>query len=262
MNSNIIDDMAHNTELAVEALSPGDQVDLKSCPYLGAHASADFEFAVVESVRRETVDCFAVTFEDLGAVGYEMGTKLKVSPQTFATWEARDAIKTPLDRMVDKLRTAGYLAGPSGESVDKVMAIVGLNLQKQHMTLTEAEQFLIDNRLHPGCKGPDEPLTSRALADQYPVKGSMPDAVVRQLYELREAQVAQLSGNSVVTEHDLRDLDRGGRVAVASLLYVKCNAAARHALLHDEHPHVRSCAVMSCSEVEPDHDSLPSTTGK
>ncbi|ARL04372.1 hypothetical protein BOC44_21655 (plasmid) [Burkholderia pseudomallei] len=108
---------------------------------------------------------------------------------------------------------------------------------------------------------PEKQLTSRKLAEQYPVKGSMPHAVVHQLYQLREAEVAALSQRSVIVEADLGDLDRGGRAVVASLLYAKCDDRARQALLKDEHPHVRSCAAISRSDLarEPGHDPSPSS---
>lgn len=104
-----------------------------------------------------------------------------------------------------------------------------------------------------------KPVTSRMLAEQYPVKGSMPHAVVHQLYQLREAEISTLSQRAVILETDLRELDRGGRAVVASMLYAKCDDVARNALLHDEHPHVRSCAVISRSELEPEPGRKPST---
>lgn len=106
----------------------------------------------------------------------------------------------------------------------------------------------------------EEQLTSRKLAEQFPVKGSMPQAVVHQLYRLREAEVTALSQRSVIVESDLGDLDRGARAVVAGLLYAKCDERARQALLNDEHPHVRSCAAISGSDLvrEPEHNPSPS----
>lgn len=100
-------------------------------------------------------------------------------------------------------------------------------------------------------------LTSRKLAEQYSVKGAMPHAVVHQLYQLREAEVEALSRRSVLKEADLRELDRGGRAVVASMLYSKCDDAARHALLHDEHPHVRSAAAISRADLEQRPEGKP-----
>ncbi|ERJ38656.1 hypothetical protein L810_6873 [Burkholderia sp. AU4i] len=105
----------------------------------------------------------------------------------------------------------------------------------------------------------EKPVTSRMLAEQYPVKGSMPHAVVHQLYQLREAEIFTLSQRAVILESDLRELDRGGRAVVASMLFAKCDDVARNALLHDEHAHVRSCAVISRSELEPEPGHKPST---
>ncbi|RQR11326.1 hypothetical protein DF026_17130 [Burkholderia stagnalis] len=93
-------------------------------------------------------------------------------------------------------------------------------------------------------------ISSRTLAAKYPVKGSMPHAVVHQLYQLREAEVERLSQRDVIKEVDLHDLDRGARAVVAGMLFGKCDDAARHALLHDEHAHVRSAAAISQSDLE------------
>lgn len=97
---------------------------------------------------------------------------------------------------------------------------------------------------------PSLPLTSRSLAEQYPVKGSMPIAVVQQLYDLRENEVERLSQQGMITVADLRGLDRGARFLVAHTLYAKCDDAARYALLHDVHPHVRSGATSAQSDLE------------
>jgi hypothetical protein len=93
-------------------------------------------------------------------------------------------------------------------------------------------------------------VTSNVLAERYPVKGSMPPAVVQQLYALREAEVERLSQHDVIVVGDLQGLDRGGRCMVASELFDKCDHASRHALLHDEHPHVRSCAAISKADLQ------------
>ncbi len=92
--------------------------------------------------------------------------------------------------------------------------------------------------------------TSRALAEQYPNKGSMPPEVVRRLYHVREMEVHRLGLQDVIRPSDLTTLDRGSRIAVASLLYGKCDAVAREALLNDSHAQVRSCAVLSQSELD------------
>lgn len=88
-------------------------------------------------------------------------------------------------------------------------------------------------------------LTSKALADLYPVKGSMPAELVDQLYCKREEEVARLSSQAVITVSDLSGLDRGARFAVADKLFSRCNDEAKYALLHDNHPHVRSAATIA-----------------
>lgn len=94
-------------------------------------------------------------------------------------------------------------------------------------------------------------VTSRELVNCYPVKGSMPPAVVQQLYQLREWEIERLSKRDVIMVTDVQSLDRGGRAMVAMSLFEKCDDVARHALVHDEHPHVRSCAMLSQSDLQP-----------
>lgn len=53
-------------------------VDLESCPYLRAFPSAEFEYATVASIDRETKDCIAVGYEGIDVVGYKIGTTLMV----------------------------------------------------------------------------------------------------------------------------------------------------------------------------------------
>ncbi|KAF7962625.1 hypothetical protein AWV80_19390 [Cupriavidus sp. UYMU48A] len=93
-------------------------------------------------------------------------------------------------------------------------------------------------------------VTSRRMAERYPAKGSMPRAVVHQLYQLREFEVERLSQRDPIVIADLQGLDRSARAMVASMLFEKCDDETRHALLHDEHPHVRSCAVISQSDLQ------------
>lgn len=90
-------------------------------------------------------------------------------------------------------------------------------------------------------------VTSRRLAEQFPVKGSMPRPVVHLLYQLRELEVERLSQQHAISIADLQGLDRLARAMVAATLFEKCDPDTRHALMHDEHPHVRSCAVISQS---------------
>lgn len=92
-------------------------------------------------------------------------------------------------------------------------------------------------------------MTSKLLAEKYPAKGSMPHHVTYLLYQLRETEVGRLSRSSEVAVADLQALDRGARAVVASMLFGKCTNDARNFLLNDEHSHVRSCAVISQSEL-------------
>lgn len=64
-------------------------------------------------------------------------------------------------------------------------------------------------------------------------------------YAQRDGEVAALGRKPVVRAEDLIPLDRLGRFKVANELWVKCDEEARHALLHDEHHHVRSAALLA-----------------
>ncbi len=59
-------------------LKEGDRVDLKSCPYLKNHPSAEYELAIVEEVERETDGCVAIYYSDINAVGYDPEVELLV----------------------------------------------------------------------------------------------------------------------------------------------------------------------------------------
>lgn len=71
------------------------------------------------------------------------------------------------------------------------------------------------------------------------------NAELESFYEQRENEVTVLSQKPVVTADDLVSLDRLGRFRVANELWTKCDQAARYALLHDEHHHVRSAAALA-----------------
>lgn len=64
--------------IKVEHVKEDMRVDLESCPYLSDHASAPFEFAVVDYVKRETADCIAIGYEGIDVIGYPLGTVLRV----------------------------------------------------------------------------------------------------------------------------------------------------------------------------------------
>lgn len=51
-------------------LQEGDRVDLESCPYLHSHPSAEFEYAIVDSIERENPECVLVWYQDVPCCGY------------------------------------------------------------------------------------------------------------------------------------------------------------------------------------------------
>lgn len=69
----------HTAIRQVERLREGDLVDLASCPYLKNHPSAEFQFAQVSQVLQETPQCTVVYYEDIDAIGYPVGTTLKIA---------------------------------------------------------------------------------------------------------------------------------------------------------------------------------------
>lgn len=60
-----------------------------------------------------------------------------------------------------------------------------------------------------------------------------------------------LATKEVIEVQDLHTLDRIGRYEVAERYFAKCSPAARDALIHDEHPHVRSCAALAQAGLDP-----------
>lgn len=75
-------------------------------------------------------------------------------------------------------------------------------------------------------------------------KGSSPERVER-MYAARDAYIDALVDRDVIGLSDLKVMERTGRVKVASEHWQLCDADAQGSLLRDEHPHVRSCAVLS-----------------
>jgi hypothetical protein len=95
-----------------------------------------------------------------------------------------------------------------------------------------------------GGSSADVVLSSQALRDRYPRKGSMPAEFVEKLYELRETEVRHLALLPEVSPAHLHGLDWGARALVADLLFTRCNADAQRALLDDSHHFVRSTAAL------------------
>lgn len=62
----------------VQDLVLGDLVDLASCPYLKKHPTAEFQFAEVAHVKRETDTCVVIGYEGIDHIGYPVDTELQV----------------------------------------------------------------------------------------------------------------------------------------------------------------------------------------
>jgi hypothetical protein len=72
-------------------------------------------------------------------------------------------------------------------------------------------------------------------------------AEIQAKYDQRDAAIFALKNKGQVTADDLKTLDRGGRFRVADELWYFCTEGAQISLLNDEHPHVKSCAVIAQS---------------
>ena len=91
--------------------------------------------------------------------------------------------------------------------------------------------------------------TPRELESEFEPRRYTTEQIER-LYEVRNAYVASLKIIGYVTIADLHRLDRLGRFRVADECWFICSPQAREALLADQHPHVRSAAVISKDEFE------------
>lgn len=67
------------------------------------------------------------------------------------------------------------------------------------------------------------------------------------LFAVRDSLISRLQAKGVIDEADLRSLDRTGKCIVANNHWGICTNEARHALLHDAHHFVRSCATCAAS---------------
>jgi hypothetical protein len=65
-----------------------------------------------------------------------------------------------------------------------------------------------------------------------------------ELHRLREQDLAALASKDVITVEDIQALEWGVKFNVANQFFDKCDAAAQHALLHDQHHGVRSAAAL------------------
>ncbi|MDM8356624.1 zincin-like metallopeptidase domain-containing protein [Pandoraea communis] len=91
-------------------------------------------------------------------------------------------------------------------------------------------------------------LSSELLASSYPAKGSMPQDLVEQLYEIRAVEVKMLGEREVINASDLASLDKGARAALASTHLSICDDGARSALQRDQHHWVRSATDLAQRE--------------
>lgn len=67
---------------------------------------------------------------------------------------------------------------------------------------------------------------------------------VAELHRLREQDLAAVASKDVITIEDIQALEWGVKFQVANQFFDKCDAAAQHALLHDQHHGVRSAAAL------------------
>ena len=177
---------------------------------------------------------------DLRGVGYRVQPSTAKGKEHLFLWFKDNADSD--GQSVPKIEVA------EGKFATEALAWANARQDAENRGLCESRK-VAENTFSPQEDPPGTSrLTSRSLAEQYPAKGSMPRKVVHQLYWLRETEIKNLSQQESIGVSDLESLDRGARFGVASLLYTKCDAAARNALLHDEHPHVRSCAELSQAE--------------
>jgi hypothetical protein len=72
-------------------------------------------------------------------------------------------------------------------------------------------------------------------------------AEIQAKYDQRDADIFALKNKGEVTAADLKALDRLGRFRVADEMWHLCTEGAKISLLNDEHPHVKSCAVLAQS---------------
>lgn len=67
---------------------------------------------------------------------------------------------------------------------------------------------------------------------------------VAMLHQLRQQDVERLLKKELITINCIMGLDWGGRFAIANRHFDKCDDAAKHALLHDQHHAVRAAASL------------------
>jgi hypothetical protein len=65
--------------IKVTDIKEGMKADLESCPYLKNHPTAEYEYAEVSFVQRETPDCMVIGYEGIDPVGYPVNTELVIA---------------------------------------------------------------------------------------------------------------------------------------------------------------------------------------
>lgn len=83
---------------------------------------------------------------------------------------------------------------------------------------------------------------------------------VTELHRLREQDLAVLAAKDVITVEDIQALEWGVKFEVANKFFNKCDAAAKHALLHDRHHGVRSAAVLFKPTEKPELPTPPAAS--
>lgn len=66
-----------------------------------------------------------------------------------------------------------------------------------------------------------------------------------EIYQERDRRISQLRKLSSIDVSDFKDIHRTGRFILADQYWNLLTDTAKYFLLHDEHPHVRSCAEIS-----------------
>lgn len=77
-----------------------------------------------------------------------------------------------------------------------------------------------------------------ALEGRYPAP-----AQAKELYRLRDLDVAEIQAKPVITLADVHTLERQGRFRIANESFDKCNVDAQDALRNDPHHGVRAAVV-------------------
>ncbi|CAE6795017.1 hypothetical protein R70006_05031 [Paraburkholderia domus] len=146
----------------------------------------------------------------------------------------RDFSDAELQRTLGQCVSADYVRRVADEMIEDGLTVEALyeEAHREAKPLPEVERAIAAK-------------TSAEIEAMYPGRGSMPRAVVQQLYAVRDLQVDALAERATVTTTDLADLCRSGRFKVADELFQKCDDQAQHALLNDRHPHVRSAAILA-----------------